>query len=1034
MRAMGRVVVSLAFLVVAASCSRGHAPGQPPVPAALPSPTPAGRLPAVAARISFSLPGGDAYSPQATAIDGAGGAVVLCYQSSQPGSASALVTIDPASGSRGPVWPLPGVSLGPVVAGGGYAYVAYQDGQYHPHLAAVELATGRVRADVPTDFVYSGDSLGIDPAGRVYLPLADRLEVRRSGSLEVLRALPYGTVPQERALATDPARDRLYLAVGERLRAYRASDLEPLWEATGLSGHVHLTVDRAGRRVYARCEAFEGTQFVARLLAFEATKGQPQAPLAVPAQGAAWQLIAADSDAGRLVFAESGNVAVRLWQTDLEGRPTGVAADLPGWAAGYAAAGGRLLAPAPAENLVRILDLASLRTLAEVPTGIDIRHVVADPAHEMAYANDSAGRVHAISTRTYTVQESVAAGRGELELDAANGLLFVSREARGDEVAVLSTGPLTVTATITGGYRLAVDPAGHRAFVGSTQPLGSTAGEVQVWDTRSFRRTGAIPHGGEPAYNPLRDEVYLSDYSAYVADGKTLAVTGELTPDIGQAPPGLRGCNGCQRVADITVDAAQEVIAVSLEVESTGGGPGMLPQPRLFSARTREPVTHTATVLPRCCGGSGPLVIPPDGGVVYEAQSYRRYVACNSTLAYPTGAAEPVAWRDGLPLDLYLPGQQLGLSLQAGQTLAIDTATWQPLGWLPAYCVGEVDLAGRRLYAWQGAELTILTFGGGQALPAEPPALLPQGQHGSAPGVQEIVPSPDFAHDGTLFAIVGGQVLRSTDGSASWSLLRGGLPPRAPGIIPHLSLAVSPSYAADHTLFVGGMAGEATGYGVWRSVDGGDTWAPLWPGLDHLRVSQVVASPRYGEDHTLLAYAEYQEFWRAESGRSLFRSTDGGASWERLATQPNMGSPTPLPQPEQLLPYAKDPVQFRVSGQGGALLRSADGGQTWQLALRWPDPARPAVAVARSPLFDSDRQVLVLFEDRLCRSTDGGDSWQEAGDARLRRQFEDHWTALAVAQARDGRLVAFVGDYGGAVLAVRPDELSWAPLAVPPLE
>ena len=1035
MRAMGRVVVGLAFLVVAASCSRGHAVGSPAAPtgvlAPVPSPSPAvgGRLPAVVARLSFSLPGGDAYSPQATAIDETGRAVVLCYQSNQPASSSALVTIDPATGSRGELWPLPGPSLGPVAAGGGYAYAAYQDGQFHPHLAAVDLATGRLVADVPTDFVYAGDSLGIDRAGRIYLPLADRLEVRDGRSLEVVRALPYGTVPQERALAADPARDRLYLAVGERLRAYRASDLALLWEATGLSGHVHLTVDQAGRRVYARCEAFEGTQFVARLLAFDAAGGQPLPAPAAPAAGSSWQLLAADSEAGRLVFAESGSVAVRLWQTDLSGRPTGAAAVVPGWATGYAAAARRLLAPVPAENLVRIFDLASLETLADVPTGIALRYVVADPAHEMAYANDSAGRLHAINTRTYTVQASVPAGRGELALDAANGLLFVSREARGDEVAALTLSPLTVTATITGGYHVAVDPAGHRAFVGATEPLGSTAGQVQVWDTRTFRRIGAIAHGGEPAYNPLRDEVYLRDYSAYVVDGKTLAVTGELIPDIGQTPPGLRGCNGCLQVADLTVDAAQEVIAVSLELASTGGGPGTLPQPRLYSARTREPVTHTVTVLPRGCGGPAPLILPPDGGLVYEAQRFRRYVAYNATLAYPAGAADPVAWRDGLPLDLYLSGQQVGLSLQAGRALAFDTTTWQPLGWLPPYCIGEADLAGRRLYAWQGAELTILTFDGGQPLPPEPPQPVAGPLPASGVGVQEIAPSPDFAHDRTLFAIAGGQLFRSADGGAAWQLLRGGLPPKAAGIVAHLSLAISPDYAHDHTLFLGGMAGEAEGYGVWRSADGGDTWAPLWAGLDHLRVERVVASPRYGEDHTLLAYAQYEEFWRAQSGRSLFRSADGGGSWQRLAAQPNSGAAAPLPRPEELLPYPQEPVQFKVSEQGDALLRSADGGETWQPALRWTDRGRPPVAVARSPLFEGDRQVWVLFADRLCRSTDGGDTWQEATDARLRRQFEDHLTALAVAQAADGGPVAFVGDYRGAVMVVRPDELSWAPLA-----
>ncbi len=1052
MRAMGRILLGIGLLAALVACTP-HSPGLTATPPSAltpvdteatpspgpnatpaPSPTPAGPLPAVVAQLSFSLPGGDGYSPQTLAFDETGRAVVVCYESGASEPASALALVDPQSGTRGPVWQLPGHSLGPAAAAGGSAYVGYDDAQGRQHLAAVDLETGQVRVDVLTDFLYYGDTMVVDAAGRLHIPLKDRLEVRDGATLDVLRTLPYEGQPADQALAADLASGRLYLAVGDQLRAYRAADLALLWEAPGLLGQRRLVVDQAGRRVYVRCEGYEGGEFVVRLLAFDAASGQALGRLS-PGEGSGWELVAADSQAGTLTFAESlsAGVGVRLWQTDLDGRPTGVSASSANWGADYGARDGRLLAVVPSDHLVRIFSLADLRLLGEVPTGVELRNVVADPDHERVYVNDSAGRVHAVDTRTYQVEGSVAAGRGPLVLDAPNGLLFASRDRWGREVAVVSTDALTVTATITGGYRVAVDSAGRRAFVGWTEMRDQTPGEVQVWDTRTFSRVATIAHRGEPAYNPLRDEVYLNDYSAYVVDGNSLAVVGELTPDIGETPPGMHGCTGCKYVTDITVDTAADAIIVSTMTGSTGGGPGSIDQPRQFSASTREPVTHSVTVLQRCSGNPAPFIIPPDGGLVYEAQHYTRYVAYNGALAYAAGAAEPSAVREGLPLNLYLPGQQVGLSAQNERLLAFDAATWTPLGWMDSYCIGEMDLARRRLYAWEQAQLTVLSFEGGQPLPIEPPEPVPAEWRSRGFGVQEIILSPDLASDRTVFKVVDGEIQRSTDGGASWVTLRGGLPPRSLGIIPSLSLAPSPAYAQDHTLFLAGRVGEPVGYGVWRSTDGGDTWTPLWSGLEHLRVERIVVSPRYDRDRTLLAYCQYSEFWHAASGTSLFRSTDGGDSWQRLATCPSSGSPPPLPQPAELLPYPDERTLFRVSEMRDTVERSSDGGQTWEAVLSRPDFTYGPRAVARSPLFERDRQVFVLYEDRLYRSTDGGTTWEAASDANLvRTEFEQHFTTLTAGRLDGERVVVFVGDYPGAVLPLEPGQLHWTPVAPPP--
>jgi photosystem II stability/assembly factor-like uncharacterized protein len=1023
-----RLLTVVALLSAALGCARRPAATPPPGPtaavSAAPSAThaPAGPLPSVVAELSFALPGGDAYQPQALALDEAGQAWVLCYDDGT-GERSALVRVDPAAGMRPAPLPLPGRSLGPLAVGGGRAYLGYEDGERRQRLAALDLATGQVVADVASEFLYSDSTPVATPDGRLILPLADRLEVRDGATLAVLGSLPYGEAATDSALAAGPGRERLYLAAGGRIRAYRTADLAPLWEAAGRPGRVRLTACQAGRRLYAQYEAYEGGELVVTVEVYEAESGRTLGALPAPLEPGV-QLVAADSDRGHLVLAESAWPGVRLRQTDLGGLPTGAVAEIASWATGYTTSQERLFALVPGDHLLVAFDLASLSLLAEEPTGIEIRHLVADPARERVYLNDSAGRVHTVDTRTYAPLASVAAGRGELTLDADNGLLFVGREPEGHEVTVLAGEPLAATAVITGGYRVAVDSLGQRAFVGYTALRDPTPGEVQVWDTRTFQRLGAIAQRGEPAYNPLRNEVYLQDYSAYVVDGETLAVTGELTPDIGQTPPGLQGCNGCTSVSHIAVDPALDTIAVSLHTHATGGGPGTVLQPRLFSATTLELVSHTVTVLPRATGGPAPFILPADGGRVYEGQRFLRYVAYSGALAYEPGAAEPGEAREGLPLSLYLPESGVGLSAQQEHLLAFDAVRWQPLGWLPGYRIGEVDLAGHRLYAWQRAELTVLSFSGGQPPPSPPPAPL-----AAARGpVREIVLSPDYGQDRTIFAAAG-QLLRSTDGGASWLCLQGGLPPVGQGVVAAYSLALSPTYGADRTLFAGGRVGEPVGLGVWRSTDGGETWTPAWAGLEHLRVERVVASPAYAHDRTLLAYCQYSEFWRGEGGTSLFQSTDGGEHWTRLATRPNAGDPPPLPRPEELLPYPAEPVRFRVSPQADAIERSTDGGASWREVLRRADRARLPLAVARA----DDAQVYALYPDRLFRSTDGGDTWHEAGDAALvREDYARYYTALAVGQGEGGRPVVALGDQAGAILVLDPAALHWLPAAAPP--
>ena len=79
-------------------------------------------------------------------------------------------------------------------------------------------------------------------------------------------------------------------------------------------------------------------------------------------------------------------------------------------------------------------------------------------------------------------------------------------------------------------------------------------------------------------------------------------------------------------------------------------------------------------------------------------------------------------------------------------------------------------------------------------------------------------------------------------------------------------LGLSPAFGTDDTLFAG------TPGGVFRSVDGGDTWEEINQGLTNTNVRALVVSPAFAIDDTLFA----------GTNGGVFRSTDRGDTWQEI--------------------------------------------------------------------------------------------------------------------------------------------------------
>jgi len=920
------------------------------------------------------------------------------------------------------VIPLPWPSSGPLAVAAGRIYIGFEDEHYQDHLALIDAASHEVLVTVPIEFLYRQPML-VDPAAdRLYVAFSDHLEMRSATDLTLLDSLPFEVrLSEESPLALDPRAGRLYLAHGPHLEARDASTLEllntfPHRESAYYYG-LHLTTD--GKQLYVctkeESATYYGT-FRGELLAFDAVSGQLLAEWGPYEE----KIVGWDEETGRVYLTRSQDVKQWLTAVDMEnGQPlTELAIGATYEKLLWDSQRSRLYLTQKDRHSVTSVDLTAMEVEVEVPVGIELKDLVFDSAAGRLYLSDSAGQVHVLDSETYDCL-AILPGRGQLTLDAANQRLYVA-EDYGEAVTVLDLEAPTVAGTIPEGGYVSVDSARNRVFVGhhigADGPQPGDEG-VRVFDGATLEQIAIVPQSGVPTYNPLADELYIVNMTAYVVNGETLQVTVDLTPDVTAANEQLPWCNACPVVTAVRVYPEHNLLVVRLTKISAGKGAGYYPAPRFFDATTRQTVPRPVTLEDTCLGK---LIVGPIDGRIYVSEEYARYQFFRNLVVYDTaGAVE--TYVDGIGHALPNPLTRQAYIPQGKNILVLDLNTLTPLGTLPSYCLHTLDFDSDRLYAMYGAVLTVLTSRGGWPLPPSP------SEPGDLTGhdIAAIYPSPTYATDGTVFVEADG-LYRSTDRGQSWVKLRGGLPLN--GDHTGLDLVVSPAYATGHTLFVHAGFGETRGNGVYRSTDDGETWQPLWQGLNHLRVYDVIPSPDYATDSTVLAYAYYSDLTqREQNGQSLFRSTDRGEHWTLVAQKPPPGHD--LPQPEDLLPLPEEPVRFQIAEYGQGIARSTDGGMTWETlsVFREPPEWRAEIRdIALSPTFTEDATVYVLSGDALYRSADGGTTWQSLHDERIgERDSDTRFGVLAASPGHDRIHALFLGSANGDFLVVHPHEAAW---------
>ncbi|HSB08505.1 MAG TPA: hypothetical protein VLM38_03255 [Blastocatellia bacterium] len=185
------------------------------------------------------------------------------------------------------------------------------------------------------------------------------------------------------------------------------------------------------------------------------------------------------------------------------------------------------------------------------------------------------------------------------------------------------------------------------------------------------------------------------------------------------------------------------------------------------------------------------------------------------------------------------------------------------------------------------------------------------------------------------------------------------------------------------------------GDGVYRSMDGGQTWMNM--GLrDSKHIARIVIDPR---DPNIVYVAALGHLWGPNRERGLYKTTDGGKTWtQSLFINEDTGVTDvaiDLQSPGTLYAAAyqrrRTPWGFNGGGPHGALYKTIDGGATWNKLTNGLPTEGPIGRIGIDIYRGNPNIVYAIVENRAAggvyRSEDRGATWRKASDVDSRPMY-----------------------------------------------
>jgi len=210
--------------------------------------------------------------------------------------------------------------------------------------------------------------------------------------------------------------------------------------------------------------------------------------------------------------------------------------------------------------------------------------------------------------------------------------------------------------------------------------------------------------------------------------------------------------------------------------------------------------------------------------------------------------------------------------------------------------------------------------------------------------------------------------------------------------------------------------------GVWKTDDYGRTWNPIFDEAPTGSVGDIAVSPTQPD---ILYVGSGEGLHRPDLGvgDGIFKSTDGGKSWEHVGLHD-------VQQVGRLIVHPTDPDIVFVAGLGHpygpneqrGVFRTTDGGKSWEKVL-YIDHNTGAIQVEMDPT-DPDILFAAMWEHRegpwenarfqgtnsgLYKSTDGGQSWEQMTEGLPTGEEGLGRIGVCIAPSDPNRMYATVG-------------------------